>query len=60
MKNRERINKTNIYDLIVAMATKVNKLNICVLSLFPNGRLICKNNKQDCSECIATWLNEEE
>lgn len=44
----------------MAMAAKVNKFNICVLSLFPNGRSICKNNMRNCSECIATWLNEEE
>ncbi len=59
MTNRERILKTNEYDLL----TNIQKCLLesecrCILDLLSAKYVHCEN--ESCNECIRKWLNREE
>lgn len=68
MTNRERLIKTNIYDLLVRMHV-ANMAHGCILTLVDpftvsdNPDDWCDPSKKtimECKQCIQNWLNEEE
>lgn len=64
MKNREKLLKTNEYDLLMAIHTNLRKQGLtgCVLSLMePHFRphdCTIKRLCEGCDKCIQEWLNE--
>lgn len=50
--NRDKLNNTSIYDLLVKMNSELISRN-CILSIFE------KNHKCECNcpDCIQKWLN---
>lgn len=62
MTNRDKINRTCIYDLLVNMAQWTSQ---CVLMLLSDMSLEHKCERcrsysyGDCEHCIQDWLNEE-
>lgn len=58
MTNRERILKTNVYDLIMEHVTK--RLHLCPISFFGDKKKDTKHCLEvKCSKCFGDWLNEE-
>lgn len=60
MKNRERLLRTNKYDLLLRIQSNLNKSedpSLCVLDMISGHRVECK---PPCKNCIQEWLNEEE
>lgn len=58
MTNREKILKTNIYDLMMTIAKRSCPLAIVTGK---NGFEIVEwlDCTEDCAECVQKWLNEE-
>ena len=57
--NLEKINKTNLYDLLCRMnksleAAQDNKQFVCILDGFEVPEDYCET--KDCEACIAKWL----
>lgn len=65
MTNREKLIKTNIYDLLceIQKNTGNRKLSgLCVLELILGRETVCptdNNFRLNCQSCIRNWLNEE-
>lgn len=64
MTNREKLIKTNIYDLLCTI--NGNMLDIfafCIMETLPGNYDECifpaYKRGERCNECIAKWLNEE-
>ncbi len=60
MKNRERLLRTNEYDLLVRIQNELNHgedPSACVLDMISGHSVECK---PPCKNCIQEWLNEEE
>lgn len=62
MTNREKILKTNIYDLMMKVASKTD---FCPIILFGD---VCPERidndvdcriPSDCKDCVQRWINEE-
>lgn len=62
MTNRDKINRTCIYDLLIDMTQRTSQ---CVLLLVSDMSLEgkcsrCRRyNYGECEHCIQDWLNEE-
>ena len=61
MTNREKLIKTNIYDLLCEMNKAITGFKCdCVMQALTGGRIeysaFCSDS---CGECIAKWLSEE-
>ncbi len=63
MKNREKLLKTNEYDILLQMNARLTwlKPSVCVMDLLENRSGICECpvNVKDCEDCISQWLNKE-
>lgn len=58
MTNRERLIKTNEYDLLIRMQKCLLESNCnCILDTLSDKYVACKSS---CEKCIREWLNEEE
>lgn len=58
MTNRERLIKTNEYDLLVRMQKCLLESNCrCILDTISYKYVVCKSS---CEECIREWLNKKE
>lgn len=58
MTNREKLNNTNIYDLLVEMNTKGCFVG-CIIDMFTDHKVeLCKSHER-CQSCINDWLNSE-
>lgn len=58
MKNYEKLEKINLYDLLLSMNSRIESEQ-CVLNLIStnvNDYLFCHGS---CEECIQKWLNAE-
>lgn len=55
MTNRERLLRTNPYDLLIMLNDSLEE--ICVLDIF--GYQTLKNCNGKCDKCIENWLNQE-
>ena len=61
MTNREKLIKTNIYDLLCNMNKAITGFHCdCVMHCLTEGEkgYSCECGGK-CGECIAKWLNEE-
>lgn len=63
MTNRQRLDRTNMYDILVKINDNIQNYVAdnaqCVLDLIePKKSHVCKG--KNCDECIQKWLNEEE
>lgn len=58
IKNYERIEKTNLYDLLLAMNSRIDSEQciIDLLSTSVSDYLFCHGS---CEDCIQKWLNAE-
>lgn len=62
MKNRERLLKTNEYDLLLRIQRYMDSWGdgeMCVLEPIMMKNVLNNCNKC-CSKCIQKWLNDEE
>lgn len=61
MKNREKILNTNLYDLLIDMASgaKVRDKYFCILDCFEDEKYHGCIYYSNCSKCIQKWLNAE-
>ncbi len=63
MKNRQKLLKTNEYDILLRMNARLESLepSLCVLDLLENKPITgeCPVNVKDCEDCISQWLNKE-
>lgn len=62
MTNREKLIKTNIYDLLYTLNDNMlDMFAFCVMEVLPGKYEECpyKGDKHMCRECIAKWLDEE-
>lgn len=65
MTNREKLIKTNIYDLLCEMQKNTGKRELsglCVLELIIGKETACRtdnNFRINCRKCIQKWLAEE-
>lgn len=59
MTNREKLIKTNIYDLLCKMQDNWigNMLCQCILESVNGGYIKCTD--EGCDRCIEQWLDEE-
>ena len=63
MTNREKLNNTNIYDILRAMDIKLRKHQegprswCCIIDLLDTRPMMCW--ERECDKCIQKWLNEE-
>lgn len=59
MTNREKLIKTNIYDLLCKMQhNNFNRLDCqCVMEFVVGKEIKCTG--EGCDRCIEQWLNEE-
>lgn len=59
MTNRERLLKTNEYDLLCRVQRYIDYKNraLCVIDAITGHVRYCID---DCEKCIQEWLNEEE
>lgn len=63
MTNRQRLLKTNEYDLLCRIQKCIDKEHInCVIDAITGNIRDCpiKEYQCDCERCIQDWLNEEE
>ena len=62
MKNREILNKMNMYDLLCRLNEGLSDVNdeVCILDAL-NGCATTSSYCYDysCERCIADWMNEE-
>ena len=64
MKNRERLLKTNEYDLLLRISQYMDM--DCIIDAINSKNGYIEESKKrtcnfaSCSECIQHWLNEEE
>lgn len=59
MTNRERLIKTNEYDLLVKIQKCLHEsICRCILDTISDKYVACKSSS--CEECLKKWLNEEE
>lgn len=61
MKNRERLLKTNEYDLLCRIQRNMVQMILscelpCVLTAIDGQKRECHDR---CEDCIQTWMNEE-
>ena len=62
MTNREKLTKTNIYDLLYTLNDNMlDMFAFCVMEILPGKYDECpyQGDKHSCGECIARWLGEE-
>lgn len=65
MTNREKLTKTNIYDLLCRMQrvhSDSNLSGLCVIENITGCERPCPGEDSfgwECPECIAQWLGEE-
>lgn len=63
MKNRERLLKTSLCDMLIEMSKGLleKQKGICVLDSFMDSDAVFArcNGTEHCRDCIAEWLNEE-
>lgn len=61
MTNREKILKTNIYDLMMTIANRLENGDICPIKLISGqyNYSRCKKYSYVCGQCIQKWLNQE-
>ncbi len=61
MKNRQKLLKTNEYDVLLQMNKYlVNQcVDLCIIDLLENKTTDCPVNVKDCEDCISQWLNKE-
>ena len=63
MTNREKLNSMALYDLLCRMNDKLeSEGGGCVMLAFTEyegAMKRCPQHRNDCSKCIAAWLNEE-
>ena len=63
MKNRQKLMKTNEYDILLRMNARLESLepSLCVLDLLEDKPVTgyCPVNVKDCEDCISQWLNKE-
>lgn len=58
MTNRERLLRTNLYDLLIMINENLAEVeDVCVLDVFDYQTLNCIGK---CDKCIENWLNQEE
>lgn len=60
MTNREKLSKTNIFDLLCRIDKGIKQKATCVIETLDkhNACERCELGK-NCGKCIAEWLNEE-
>lgn len=58
MTNREKILKTNIYDLMMAIVKRGCPLAIIAGKCGPEIKE-WQDCTEDCAKCVQKWLNEE-
>lgn len=64
MKNREVLNKMNMYDLLCRLNAGIRNEAICIIDALGECKqstycMINDCDKCTCEKCIADWLNEE-
>lgn len=60
MTNRERLNRTNMYDILLTIS---NNCDLCVIHIIggipANRKMVRCVNYESCAECLANWMNEK-
>lgn len=65
MTNREKLTKTDIYDLLCRMQHNLSTIDLsglCVLEEVTGRRCACPpipSKPDKCNRCISLWLGEE-
>ena len=62
MKNREVLNKMNMYDLLCRINEYEDGFYFCVIDRIEYKIYPCRRGSRgikNCKECIADWLNKE-
>lgn len=64
MRNRDRINKTCLYDFLLDLNRKIidNGGSYCIVDLLTDEQHmdLCKKYNGDCALCVESYLNAEE
>jgi hypothetical protein len=64
MRNRDRINKTCLYEFLMELNRRIidNSESYCIVDLLTDEQQMdmCKKYKGDCSLCVEGYLNAEE
>ncbi len=59
MTNREKLNRMNIYDLLLLMSGNCDMCIIRIISGVPVNREMVRCTRYiHCAECLADWLDE--
>lgn len=57
MTNRERLTKTDIYDLLYKLNNGMNDF-ACIIDALRGETCLCPAKKR-CNQCISDWLNQD-
>lgn len=64
MTNRDKLIKTNIYDLLCEINDELAEFEICIMECLPGAFPNCPfaecKSRSNCWKCIQNWLDEEE
>ena len=62
MKNRDRIMRQSIYDLLRSMNANLRSFNCSCVMIgligYDKKVIRCYEHKADCEKCLQSWLNE--
>lgn len=60
MTNRERLNRTNMYDILLTIS---NNCDLCVIRIIggipANRKMVRCDRYNCCAACLADWMNEK-